>query len=199
MFSVLNTIIVQTPAVSTSGTSSLDLATRRIRSRVSPADFPNLRRDVTTTAKSRLSSAIPAVRARPTAEVVRSCGHRHLFPSSNSTQLGRDFRAEDLRKRPRRIINYRVWHNRFGGRRRDRRTIRVDGARTRSSHPAILFTIATLVATISFGRSPRPKSADRRPRCAHPCGAPGPNPGRVKSLIGASARLAADFPEVNFD
>lgn len=213
MFSVLNTIMLKPlPYPQSEQLERLDRATpQNPQGRVSPADFLDLRRNVTNygeVAAYALGDTSLSEPGQPP-EVVRAMRvTANLFSVLQvQPQLGRDFLPrEDLRGNDRVvIINYRVWQNRFGGRSDViGRTIRVDG----EPHEIVgilpvWFNDWRHLGAYDFFRPlalDQQKSADRRTTMLRILGrrAPGRTYAESKALIGSfGARLAADFPEVN--
>ncbi|MFZ1218367.1 MAG: ABC transporter permease [Chthoniobacterales bacterium] len=213
MFSLLNTIMLKPlPYPQNEELERLDRATpQNPQGRVSPADFLDLRRDVTgygEVAAYALGDTSLSEPGQP-AEVVRAMRvTANLFTVLRvQPQRGRDFLPqEDLAGNDRVvIINHRVWQNRFGG--RDDvvgRTIRVDG----EPHEIVGILPAWFndwrhLGAFDFFRPlalDQQKASDRRTTMLRILGRrpPGHTHAESKALIGSfGARLAADFPEVN--
>jgi putative ABC transport system permease protein len=213
MFSILNTIMLKPlPYPQNEQLERLDRATpQNPQGRVSPADFLDLRRDVTAygeVAAYALGDTSLSEPGQP-AEVVRAMRvTANLFSLLRvQPQVGRDFLPrEDVAGNDRVVIlNQRVWQNRFGGRYDViGRTIRVDG----EPHEIVgvlpaWFNDWRHLGAYDFFRPlalDQQKSADRRTAMLRILGrrAPGRTFAESKALIGNfGARLAADFPEVN--
>jgi putative ABC transport system permease protein len=213
MFSILNTIMLKPlPYPQNEQLERLDRATpQNPQGRVSPADFLDLRRDLTAygeVAAYALGDTSLSEPGQP-AEVVRAMRvTANLFSLLRvQPQLGRDFLPrEDVAGNDRVVIlNQRVWQNRFGGRYDIiGRTIRVDG----EPHEIVgvlpaWFNDWRHLGAYDFFRPlalDQQKSADRRTAMLRILGrrAPGRTFAESKALIGNfGARLAADFPEVN--
>jgi predicted permease len=213
MFSLLNTIMLKPlPYPQNEELERLDRATpQNPQGRVSPADFLDLRRDVTgygEVAAYALGDTSLSEPGQP-AEVVRAMRvTANLFTVLRvQPQRGRDFLPqEDVPGNDRVvIINHRVWQNRFGGRNDViGRTIRVDG----EPHEIVGILPAWFndwrhLGGYDFFRPlalDQQKSSDRRTAMLRILGRrpPGRTHAESKALIGSfGARLAADFPEVN--
>ena len=213
MFSILNTIMLKPlPYPQSEQLERLDRATpQNPQGRVSPADFLDLRRDVTSygeVAAYALGDTSLSEPGQP-AEVVRAMRvTANLFSLLRvAPQLGRDFLPlEDVPGNDRVVIlNQRVWQNRFGGRSDIiGRTIRVDG----EPHEIVgvlpaWFNDWRHLGGYDFFRPlalDQRKSADRRTTMLRILGrrASGRTNAESKALIGNfGARLAKDFPEVN--
>jgi predicted permease len=213
MFSILNSIMLKPlPYPQSQELERLDRATpQNPQGRVSPADFLDLRRDVTNYGEVACYALGDTSLSEPgqPAEVVRAMRvTSNLFSLLRvQPQLGRDFLPrEDVPGNDRVVIlNQRVWQNRFGGRHDIiGRTIRVDG----EPHEIIgvlpaWFNDWRHLGGYDFFRPlalDQQKSADRRTTMLRILGrrAPGRTFAESKALIGNfGARLAADFPEVN--
>jgi predicted permease len=213
MFSLLNTIMLKPlPYPQSEELERLDRATpQNPQGRVSPADFLDLRRNVTgygEVAAYALGDTSLSEPGQP-AEVVRAMRvTANLFTVLRvQPQRGRDFLPQEEVAGNDRvvIINHRVWQNRFGGRNDViGRTIRVDG----EPHEIVGILPAWFndwrhLGAYDFFRPlalDQQKASDRRTTMLriHGRRAPGRTHAESKALIGSfGARLAADFPEVN--
>ena len=213
MFSILNTILLKPlPYPQAHELERLDRATpQNPQGRVSPADFLDLRRNISGYGEIgayELGDTSLSEPGQP-AEVVRAMRiTANLFSVLRvQPQLGRDFLPHEETAGNNRVVvlSQRAWQNRFGGRTDViGRTIRVDG----EPHEIVgvlpgWFNEWRHLGAFDFFRPlafDQQKAADRRSTILRIIGRRAPNRTHSESvaIIGSfGARLAADFPEVN--
>lgn len=213
MFSILNSILLKPlPYPQAEQLERLDRVTpQNPQGRVSPADFVELRRQVSSCGEIGAYEVGDTSLSEPglPAEVVRALRvTSNLFSVLRvQPQLGRDFLPNEETSGNDHVIilSQRAWQNRFGARSDViGRTIRVDG----EPHEIIgvlpaWFNDWRHLGAFDFFRPlafDQQKAADRRSTTLRIIGRRAPNRTHSESvaLIGSfGARLAADYPEVN--